>query len=147
MIEDSRKKARLLLAKAVDFHGHLGPFLVLGIRMGIIAQSMLEAESLDDLSAVIFVEPHPPASCTVDGVQVASGCTLGKGTIRISGASDRLTGAFRVGERACTVSVRIQALVPLLEGIRKASDKAVIEMAEDVMARPDADLFEVSLGS
>jgi formylmethanofuran dehydrogenase subunit E len=147
MIEDSRKKARILLGKAVDFHGHLGPFLALGIRMSMVAQSVLKVENQDDLSVVMFVEPHPPASCTVDGVQVASGCTLGKGTIRVSEASDRIAGMFRAGVRACTINVRIQVLSELLEALRKATDQAIFDMAEDVMARPDRDLFEISLDS
>ena len=145
MIEDSRKKARILLEKAVDFHGHLGPFLVLGIRMGIIARSVLKAQSQDDLSVVMSVEPNPPVSCTVDGVQVASGCTLGKGTIRVSEASDRVIGSFRAGDRACTITVRIQVLNQLIQGLRRATGQAILGMAEDVMTRPDADLFEIGV--
>jgi formylmethanofuran dehydrogenase subunit E len=52
--------------------------------MGVIARSMLKAQNHNDLTAIMFVNPNPPVSCTVDGVQVASGCTLGKGTIRVS---------------------------------------------------------------
>ena len=145
MIEDSRKKARILLEKAVDFHGHLGPFLVLGIRMGVIGRSLLKVQSQDNPSVVMSIQLSPPVSCTVDGVQVASGCTLGKGTIRLSEASDRVVGRFRAGDRACTIAVRIHVLDQLIESLRKATDQAILKMAEDVMGRPDADLFEISL--
>jgi formylmethanofuran dehydrogenase subunit E len=145
MIEDSRKKARILLEKAVEFHGHLGPFLVLGIRMGVIARSRLKGQSQDALSVVMSVQPNPPISCTVDGVQVASGCTLGKGTIRVSEVSDCVVGRFRAEDRACTIAVRIQVLNQLIESLRKATDHAILKMAEDVMERPDPDLFEISL--
>ena len=145
MIQDSRNKARILLGKALDFHGHLGPFLVLGIRMGLIARSVLKAQNHEDLSVVMSVDPYPPASCTVDGVQVASGCTLGKGTIRVTEASGRVVGMFRAGDRGCTIGVRIQVLNQLLEGLRKANDQAVLKMAEDTMGRPDKDLFEINL--
>jgi len=145
MIEDSRKKARIFLEKAVEFHGHLGPFLVLGIRMGVIARSLLKVQSQDNLSVVMSIQPNPPVSCTVDGVQVASGCTLGKGTIRVSEASDRVVGRFRAEDQGCTIAVRIQVLNQLIESLRKATDQAILEMAEDVMGRPDADLFEISL--
>jgi len=145
MIEDSRKKAGTLLEKAVEFHGHLGPFLVLGVRMGVIARSLLKVQSQDNLNVVMSIRRNPPVSCTVDGVQVASGCTLGKGTIRLAEAYDRVVGRFRAGDRACTVAVRTQMLNQLIETLRKATDQTILGMAEDVMGRPDVDLFEITL--
>jgi len=62
MIEDSRKKAGILLEKAVEFHGHLGPFLVLGVRMRVIARSLLKVQSQDNLSVVMSVQRYPPGS-------------------------------------------------------------------------------------
>lgn len=111
--------------------------------MGAIAQSILKPQNENDLTAVVFATPNPPVSCTVDGVQVASGCTLGKGTIRVSEASDRVAGEFRAENRACTITVRAQVLNELLEGLRKATGKAFLDMAEDVLARSDEDLFEI----
>ena len=31
-----------LIEKAADFHGHLGPFLVIGVKMGILAKTNLD---------------------------------------------------------------------------------------------------------
>jgi len=61
------------------FHGHLGPYVVVGYRMGLIARHKLEGK----LWAVSFTGPKPPMSCIVDGIQFSSGCTLGKGNISI----------------------------------------------------------------
>ncbi|HTY47853.1 MAG TPA: formylmethanofuran dehydrogenase subunit E family protein [Methanomassiliicoccales archaeon] len=61
------------------FHGHLGPYVVVGYRMGLIARHRLEGK----LWAVSFTGPKPPMSCVVDGIQFSSGCTLGKGNISI----------------------------------------------------------------
>lgn len=144
LVEDSRDKARDLLAKAVDFHGHLGPFLVLGLRMGVIALSILKPQKHSDLTANMFVRSDPPESCTIDGVQVGSGCTLGKGTIYISSTNNRIAGEFRGGDRACTITVKTQVLNALLGDLRKATDKQVLEMAEDVLSRPDDELFEIT---
>ena len=145
MDDDSRQNGRILIARAVEFHGHLGPFLILGIRMGVIARSMLKAENHDDLTAIMFVNPRPPMSCTVDGVQVSSGCTLGKGTIRISESTDRVAGEFHAGNRTCTVMVKPELLNWYLDGLRNATEKEVLEMAEAVLARPDEELFQITM--
>lgn len=144
MVEDSQDRARDLLAKAVDFHGHLGPFLVLGLRMGVMALSILKPQKLGTMTANMFVRSDPPESCVVDGVQVGSGCTLGKGTIRILSANNRIAGEFRGADRACTITVKAQVLNALLRDLRKATDKEVLEMAEDVLSRPDNELFEIA---
>lgn len=145
MDDDSRQNGRILLARAVEFHGHLGPFLILGIRMGVIARSMLKTQDHNDLAAIMFVNPKPPASCAVDGVQVSSGCTLGKGTIRISESTDRVAGEFHAGNRTCTVMVKPELLNWLLDGLRNATEKEVLEMAEAVLARPDEELFQTTM--
>jgi len=147
MVGDSRQQARALLARAVEFHGHLGPFLVLGIRMGAIAQSIFKGRNRNDLTAIMFVDPNPPASCAVDGVQVSSGCTLGKGTIRVSQPSDRVAGEFCAGDRVCTIGVKTEVLNELLDSLKKASEQGVLELAEQVLARPDEELFEIKLAA
>jgi len=144
MIEDSREKVRALVANAVDFHGHLGPFLVLGLRMGVIARHMLKPEGRNEMAVTMYLASNPPVSCTVDGVQVSSGCTIGKNTIRISEASDQVAGEFRVADRVCTIALKSQIVKSLLKHIGGAGEQGTLELAEDVMSRPDVDLFDVS---
>ncbi len=143
MITDSRESARALLDRAVDFHGHLGPFLILGMRMGVIARSMLGPQNQDGLSAVVFVKSTPPASCTIDGIQVASKCTLGRGTIRVVEASDRIAGRFQLEGRTCTITVRPRTLYQLFERVSTADAEVLVKMANDVMTASDEELFEI----
>lgn len=143
MITDSRQSARTLLDGAIDFHGHLGPFLILGMRMGVIARSILKPQSQDSLNAVVFVRSTPPASCTIDGIQVASKCTLGRGTIRVVEASDCIVGRFHLEGRTCTITVRPKVLNQLFEGVNTAAGGALVKMASDVMTASDEDLFEI----
>lgn len=65
---------------AVEFHGHLGPFLVLGVRAGLLANSSLGKDCFK-MKAVVTTVPHPPNSCFVDGIQFTTGCTMGKRNI------------------------------------------------------------------
>ena len=61
------------------FHGHIGPYVVLGYIMGIYVKGYLE--SIDRI--VAHVNHRPPVSCLLDGLQLSTGCTLGKNKIKI----------------------------------------------------------------
>ncbi|UCG44017.1 MAG: formylmethanofuran dehydrogenase subunit E family protein [candidate division WOR-3 bacterium] len=69
------------LKHAAGFHGHLGPWLALGLRAGRRAVNVL-GRSPFRLKAVVHCPARTPYTCFIDGVQFASGCTLGKGNIR-----------------------------------------------------------------
>ncbi len=79
------------LASVVQFHGHLGPSVVAGARMGMIGLRAVEAKGYFDVE-VTCAGPlaKPPQSCFLDGVQVATGATTGKRTLQWVQA-DRLT--------------------------------------------------------
>lgn len=64
------------------FHGHLGPFIVLGYRMGRYALKNL-GENPFAIKAWVYCSGVTPESCLADGIQLGSGCTLGKGNIEI----------------------------------------------------------------
>jgi len=79
------------LATVVQFHGHLGPSVVAGARMGMTGRRAVEAKGFFDVE-VTCEGPlaKPPQSCFLDGVQVATGATLRKRTLQWVQA-DRLT--------------------------------------------------------
>ncbi|TDA31372.1 MAG: formylmethanofuran dehydrogenase [Hadesarchaea archaeon] len=72
-------RTRELVEEAKRFHGHLCPFLSLGVRASEIAMKRLgvkragEGETVGE-RLLALVECN---SCFTDGVQVATGCTLG----------------------------------------------------------------------
>ncbi|MEM0066619.1 MAG: FmdE family protein [Sulfolobales archaeon] len=75
--------SRELIDRAKEFHGHICPFLVLGLRMSEIAMKRLGVaragvvESIrEDLVAIVEAN-----NCLADGVQVATGCTLGNNSL------------------------------------------------------------------
>ncbi|MBP1911404.1 FmdE family protein [Thermococcus stetteri] len=72
-----------ILEYAREFHGHVCPYLALGIRASLIAMEELGVGRLDhsssvDESVLAVVEIN---SCFTDGVQVATGCTLGNNSL------------------------------------------------------------------
>ena len=70
------------LATVVQFHGHLGPAVVAGARMGMIGLKAVDAKGYFDIE-VTCEGPlaKPPQACFLDGVQVATGATMGKRTL------------------------------------------------------------------
>jgi formylmethanofuran dehydrogenase subunit E len=66
-----------------DFHSHLGPYLVVGYRMGCLATKLLNAHARQ-LHATVHTGTNTPLSCLIDGIQCATGCTLGKGNITVT---------------------------------------------------------------
>lgn len=61
------------------FHGHLGVYVTLGLRMGAIGRRVFGHHK--GLTARVSADAKPPMRCVLDGVQFSSGCTLGKGNI------------------------------------------------------------------
>ncbi len=67
------------LAYAAQFHGHLGPWAAAGTRMGMAGVREVDAQGYFDVEVTCegpFAKP--PKSCFLDGLQVATGATLGK---------------------------------------------------------------------
>jgi len=72
-----------LVERAKEFHGHICPFVVLGLRASEIALGRLglskagEKETVGE-EVLAIVECN---NCFTDGVQVATGCTLGNNSL------------------------------------------------------------------
>lgn len=72
-----------LIKRAEEFHGHICPFLVLGLRASEIAMQKLSLERAsiketigEEILAIIECN-----NCFADGVQIATGCTLGNNSL------------------------------------------------------------------
>lgn len=90
-----------LIEKARELHGHVCPFLVLGLRMAEIAMQKLGAgragvvETVEEkLVAVVEVN-----NCMVDGVQIATGCTIGNNSLIYLDLGKNALTLFKRGER------------------------------------------------
>jgi len=68
--EGVNSKVEKALKRAVEIHGHLGPFLVLGVKMGLLAKSLLN-EGIQKCEVEVIGEK--PYLCTVDGIRAIIG--------------------------------------------------------------------------
>ncbi len=73
-------------------HGHIGPWLVLGVRLGELAMQMLGARKHFGIRVEVDCPVKPPPSCILDGFQWSTGATYGKRNIEARPA-DGVSGA------------------------------------------------------
>jgi formylmethanofuran dehydrogenase subunit E len=131
---------REVVRDAARFHGHLGPFLVLGVKMGLAVVNSLGKDGLEGKVAVRLV---PPFSCVIDGVQFSTHCTVGNRRLSVENSDDEISGQFVVadsgrGLRAC---VRSDWMKGLLGEISKGV--SLEELAWEVSALGDEELFRI----
>lgn len=63
------------------FHGHIGPFVVLGARLGEHAVTTHKIPRYFGIDVKVECPAGPPPTCIIDGLQLATGATMGKGNI------------------------------------------------------------------
>jgi len=120
------------------FHGHLGPYIVLGYRIGRYAREQFCPDPFL-LKASVFCAGVPPESCLADGIQIGSGCTLGKRNIQII-ESDEIRCEFSAGGRKMTIQPK-KIDFPARDAINHSL--LIERLAEDMYRLPDGDLFTV----
>ena len=135
-----------VIKKATDFHGHLGPFLVIGVRMGLIGIRELGAKRNDEeLHVTAMTKPYVPFSCFVDGVQVATHCTIGNRKLRLR-VSSSIAAKFELqnGEQV-TVRVNPSTFNGLKNGLlaEESSPEEVRKLVEIVASMPEKELFMI----
>ncbi len=103
-----------LLAFGQKFHGHKCPAMPMGLRVGLAAMEKLGVEHAPDgqLEAILELDEEHCATCFADGVQVATGCTYGKGNIKRLGYGKwGLTLVDKKTKRAIRVVAKAEAMM------------------------------------
>jgi inosine-uridine nucleoside N-ribohydrolase len=145
--EHSHRKAGSAdpLGRMKEFHGHLGPYVVLGYRMGLIALEQSGSAGHFEISAEVHSILMPPRSCLIDGVQLGSGCTLGKRNITLVETDGPPYTIFRTANGR-TVTIRLRPNIPAK--LKSSIDSIGVEAAGLITWKMEADsLFEISTGN
>jgi len=99
-----------LIELGTKVHGHLGPFLVAGIRMGLLALELLDSPGYFGIHAESDAGTKTPLSCLSDGVQIGSGCTTGKGNLTVTDAGQPCVRFATDDRRSVEIAVRRDAM-------------------------------------
>lgn len=76
-----KKPKPLSYAETVRFHGHDGPFLALGYRLGRHLVKEFKPKGIMGLRILLRAKIEKPYSCILDGLQCSTLATFGKGNI------------------------------------------------------------------
>jgi formylmethanofuran dehydrogenase subunit E len=71
------------IALGARIHGAFGPFIPVGIRIGLDAVDKLKADPRG-LTVIYYNGTKPPCPCVADGVMIATKASPGQGTLQIS---------------------------------------------------------------
>lgn len=130
------------LREASRFHTHLGPYLVVGLRMGRAV-----VRELGDEPFSYRIRAHtgriPPYSCSVDGMQLATPCTTGNGCIEIT--DDRLMAIDAIADADV---LRIELRREVYDSIEnECSEDDQEEFALRLWEMPEEKLLTITRGS
>ncbi len=130
---------RGILELGERFHGHVGPFLVTGVRMAWLAAALLgEVRHIHSKTGL-----QPPMSCITDGLQISTALTLcNKG---ISVEDEGTPTVVFTGENGKVLTIRLRNAV--LEQMRQVTDDTMAEWSERIAVLPADELFEIEESS
>jgi hypothetical protein len=126
------------LLEAKKFHGHLGPYLVIGMRMGGIF-----CATWGDRPFGFRIHTtagwKPPPSCILDGLQISTPCTIGNSMLKVQEGDSLQSWAEKDG-------IRLE--ITLLPDVRTRIDRQTTRENEESFAQelwqaPAENLFEI----
>jgi len=147
-----------VLEAALIVHGHFCGAMPLGFRAGRLALKVLGSEREPNMSKIALVETGSfhAAGCFVDGIQLSTGCTFGKGLIKkLEYGKWAVTVAVKKDGKAVRVSVKPQIVEAMFsskfmserkKGVPPAevNPEFILEGFKKTISRPDEEILEVS---
>lgn len=136
------------IVDAVKLHGHLGPFLVIGVRMGGIAKRVLNQDGRGTFRFQVKMKVPlvTPFSCTIDGIQAATHCTLGNQRLVLENARKQIFASFEAenSDWAVLISVNPKVIRELMRKMSVGIEND--ELAKEIAAMPEDHLFAIEKG-
>jgi len=130
------------LKRAAEFHTHLGPFLVVGLRMGRVVTSEFGSEPFT-IKILAKTGRVPPYSCMVDGLQISTPCTVGNGGLAVTDTRDMSIEAEKDGAML-TVQLR-KEMWQRIE--RECTEENQESFACEIWEMPEEELLLVRRGA
>ena len=141
----SEKELETMIRDAVKLHGHLGPFLVIGVRMGTIAKGILTPayNGSDALQVTVRVPLRTPYSCVLDGLQSITKCTIGNQKLKVEDSPEKITAEFRMqgSEKVLTISTSPKIIAEIENEFSRGTTSE--ELAARIASRREDQLFEL----
>ena len=137
--QEKIEQSEEFLLRAIEFHGHLGPYLVLGLKAGLYANQIFGRDPMKT-EALIKTKTSPPQSCFADGVQFSTGCTLGKGNIFLK-EGEGLLVTFKKNNQKLTLRLK-KGIIEEMNSL-PSQEEAWENLAKDFYKRKIEKVFEI----
>ncbi len=131
-----------LETRAIEFHGHDGPFMTLGLRMGLAALELLDCRGWFDLRCEVRLHWSPPDSCVIDGIQSSTGCTMGKKNITVV-EQPGVEAVFTSKGKVLTIRLRENIIDNIKQNI--TDEDIPHEMIEELEGADISEIFDITL--
>ncbi|MDI6783240.1 MAG: formylmethanofuran dehydrogenase subunit E family protein [bacterium] len=131
-----------LLNKLIDFHGHLGPYLVLGYRMGIIGLRETGAKKYFGVQVSVRCPGRPPERCLIDGLQFSTGATYGKANICVTKFHDIINIIVKniVTKKKVKISFNLKWYEQFKQELSPDEDK-LHRISRKILTVPEKEMF------
>jgi len=98
------------IRNAENLHGHLGPFLVIGVKMARLAKKTLNLDEAKqrDMQILAKLPLVTPFSCILDGVQATTKCTIGNGKLKVKRSNGDITAIFKLKSQDKAVKILVK---------------------------------------
>lgn len=136
-----------ILEKAAEFHGHLGPFLAIGVRMGRIGLDRVGVAKSKSLVVTASLPLRVPFSCIIDGLQITTKCTTGNQKLSLIDSAEIQAKFERKDNGKETVVVLNQSMFEELKTQLLSPvllDEEVRELAWKIAVIPENELFSIT---
>lgn len=134
-----------LLSESEKFHGHLGPFLVIGLKAGLVGLREFEKKRGErDLFVRVFCRDSTPFSCVLDGLQFSTGCTSGNKRLSFEESTDMVI-EIRNNERVLRMIVNQTVFENLKMELLgdKFHNERLRELAHEIAQMEENSLFSI----
>ena len=126
-------------------HGHVGPWNVLGWRIGAAALRELDSRwGHHELEIICYVPLQTPFTCLVDGVAVGTGNSLGRLDLRLAEVfswPQAFVSVRRKDGRGSILEFRPRAA--FIKSILNQPVEKLEALSRDTISRPQEELFEL----
>lgn len=132
-------KTDTTIKKAQELHGHLGPFLVVGVRMGEYAKKTLGEE----MKVLVKVPMITPFSCVIDGIQASTQCTVGNRKLSMEESEKEIAAHFESQKTGKSIKVHVKP--QLVEELKQKLSQGMEgeELARKVANALEDELFTI----
>jgi len=116
----------LTYSETIRFHGHNGPFLALGYKLGRFFVRRFRPKGIMDFKITVQTRLEKPFTCLIDGLQCSTFATLGKGNIMVKDSKSRNIMVFvQSGDKKFKIKITKTAMNICLNAndLNKASNK------------------------